>query len=821
MLKNYLKIAWRNLKKHKIDSFISITGLGVGLACCILLVTYVRFEWSHDDFHEWSDQIYRITMESSSPRDGVVQKSLATPYPLNAALDSTFPEIEQVIDVMKNRVYVQKAEEFIPELVLFADPGFFELFTFPILYGNNNIPLSENDAIVITEQFAQLYFGHTQVVGELLTIRLGNEEYDYRVSAVAKNPPANSSIQFGMVIPYESYFNTMNPDRERTFKNNWFISSGETWLLLGTEANPDHLIEKFPELLKTNLGKNAEMLNSNMGLQSLNEAYFDQQYTSMVTGSTNIRYSLILGGIAVVILAIAGINFMSLTLSRANMRHHEIGIRKSIGAQQKQIVYQVFGEVFVTCSLAFLFGLLLAEMAIPLFQDITNSQVELGIFGDPYLLFLLVGVLLAITIITGLYPAIHVSRKKATQLFSSQRSAERIPLLVKSLICVQFALSIAFLIAAVAMQKQLNYISNKDMGFAADNVISVELNMRGSKAVEAAELFSREAQRIPGVEMVGITASRYRQIPSFAPREISSFGMGTMRSSTTLEGFDQGITSEVVDEHFLETLNIKLLEGRNFSQERPSELKTGIIINEKFAEVMGWANPVGQIINDDTESWQAPFDGKEVIGVVENFHFESFYHKIRPLALTHLESSDFSDPGTILIKAANSSMSETIERLSSLWDQLLPEETFTYSFLDELAMLQYREEQRWNRIMDFSSAIAIILACFGLFGLAALSAQRRIKEIGIRKVFGATVTNIVTLINKDFLKLVVIGFVISVPAAWYVMNSWLTDFAYRIDLGAGIFLLAGGIALFIALATVSWQSVRAAVANPVDSLRSE
>ncbi|MGK7370713.1 MAG: ABC transporter permease, partial [Candidatus Halalkalibacterium sp. M3_1C_030] len=362
MIKNYIKIAWRNLKKHKIDSFISIAGLGVGLACCILLVTYVRFEWSQDNFHEKSDQVYRITMESTSPRDGVVQKSLTTPYPLSTALDSTFPEVEQVVDVMKNRVFVRKSEEFIPELVLFADPGFFNLFTFPVLYGNRNTPLSGSDTIVITEQFAQRYFGHKQVVGELLTLRLGNEEFDYRVAAVAKNPPANSSIKFGMVIPYDNYFNTMNPERENTFKTNWFISSGETWILLNSNATPEQLEDKFTGLLKTHMGKHAEMLSSKMGLQSLPEAYFDRQYTSMVTGSTNVMYSLILGGIAIVILAIAGINFMSLTLSRANMRNHEIGIRKSIGAQQRQIVYQIFGEVFVTCSLAFLFGLLLAEI---------------------------------------------------------------------------------------------------------------------------------------------------------------------------------------------------------------------------------------------------------------------------------------------------------------------------------------------------------------------------------------------------------------------------------------------------------------------------
>ncbi|WP_421775499.1 ABC transporter permease [Gracilimonas sp.] len=819
MLKNYIKIALRNLRKNKIDSAISIGGLTVGLACCILLVFYVRFEWSHDNFHQNGDRLFRITEQTTSPNSGEVHKNLSMPYPLGAALDSTFPEIDKVIKVSPGAVHINEENKFRQVEVLFSEPGFFEAFTFPIAYGNKVNPLQGPDKVVLTKEAAHHYFGKEDVVGKTLTFKFNEDEYDLVVSAVAENPPGNSSLQFTLLLPFENYFRKEPSEQRKSLRNNWYIGFGETWVLLDSKSSAEKLEAKFSGFLQSQFGNYADKLKMKMGLQPLEGAYFDQEYQSYITGNTNLLYSSILGGIALVILIIAGMNFMSLTLSRASQRSHEIGIRKAAGAHKRQVSLQLIGEVFVTCSIATLLALMLAELASPFFQTLTGKAFEVSIISDPVLWLSLLSIVLLITFITGGYPAFSMSRKNTVLMFSSKRSTERIPLFVKGLITAQFTLSIAFLIATFTMNSQLSFLLNKDLGFDASNVITVEFRNQ-AEAAKQAELFTSEALRLSGVEQVAKIGGAYRSDPRMVQSKLG-FGMGTLGSSTTLEGFDNRITSEIIDEHYLEVMDMRLLEGRNFSLSRPSDIENGIIINEKFAEIMGWENPVGKVIQESAERWSPPFDGKEVIGVVENFHFRPLHEQLHPIALQHLEGTSFDIPGTVLVKVRPGMLSETVDQLSTLWKEVLPSSTFNFSFLDELVEMQYMEEQRWQDIIRFSSFIAIALACFGLFGLATLSAQKRTKEIGIRKVLGATVSNIVALLSKDFIQLVLIGFVTAIPIAWYAMNQWLADFAYRIEIGPGIFALAGGAALIIALLTVSWQSIKAAVANPVDSLRSE
>lgn len=820
MLRNYIKIAFRNLIKNRVDSVISIGGLAVGLACCILLVFYVRFEWSYDNFHENADRVYRLTSQSTSPNSGEVTKSFAAPYPLGAAMDSSFPEINKLFKVAGGEIHIEEDGTFHSQRVLFSEPGFFQVFTFPLLSGNSEAPLSNREGVVLTKDAAERLFRDPQAVGETLTVRLNREVYSYHVSAVAENPPANSSIQFEIILPFENYFRNQDPSRRETARESWWIGYGELWLTLHENSSPEDLEAKFPALIKTHFGNMAERTNKEFGLQPLENAYFDQEYSSVLTGSTNFIYIAVLGGIALAILAIAGMNYMSLTLTRAYRRSHEMGIRKAAGAQSRHINAQIFGEVLFTCGIAFVLGVMLAEIASPLFQEMTGRAFQVQILSDPVLWMILLGMLLLLTVVTGSYPAWRISRKKASHLFSSRGSAERIPRFVKGLICVQFALAIAFLIATFTVNKQMNYLLNKDLGFSASGVVTVELNFEGEKGWRSAELFSREARQLPGVRQVSVAGGAYRSDPLYIQHGVG-IGMGAMMSGTTLEGFDNGITSEYVDEHYLETLDMELLEGRNFSPDRPDELENGIIINESFAETMGWEAPVGQVIEEEAEGWTPPFDGKEVIGVVGDFHFKPLYDELRPIALQHLESWDYGPPGTVLVKAAPGALGSTVEALSSLWNKILPEEAFNYNFLDDMLDRQYQEEQRWETIIRFASFMAIGLACFGLFGLAVLSAQRRTREIGIRKVLGATVANIVTLLSADFVKLVGIGFLLALPVAYYAMNRWLADFAYRIELGVGLFLLAGSAAFLIAVLTVSWQSLRAALANPVDSLRNE
>jgi|AntRauTorckE6833_2_1112554.scaffolds.fasta_scaffold14692_2 putative ABC transport system permease protein len=821
MIKNYLKIAFRNLRKNKIDSVISIGGLAVGLACCILLVFYVRFEWSHDNFHENADQIYRITVQDTSPNSGDVTKRLSTPYPLAAALDSSFPEIDRVLHFMVGDVKLEQDGKFRSQPVTYSDQSFFEIFSFPLLHGSPVSALDSPNKVVITEDFALRIFGEKNVVGETLTFKMNEQNYPLTVSAVAQSIPANSSIKFEVVLPFENFFRNAPPEQAKMYRENWHIGFGETWLTLNEASDLKSLEAKFPEFLTSQYGDYAEFFKRKMGLQLFEGAYFNQEFSSGITGNSNPLYSNILGGIALVILAIAGMNFMSLTLSRAYRRSHEMGIRKAAGAQSRQIHFQIFGEILLTCSLAFIFGIMLAEIASPFFQQLTGKTFDVHIYNDPLLWGVLALMILMVTIITGLYPALKMSRKKASLLFSSQRTAERIPVFVKGLICTQFALAIAFLIATFTMNHQLNFLLNKDLGFSTSNVITVEMNINDAeKSQRVADLLSSEALSLPGVEQTSTIASRYRYDPQYIEYGIG-IGMGTLTMGTTLEGFEDGLTAEIVDENYLKTMDIKLISGRNFSSERPSEIENGILVTEEFVEIMGWENPVGQIISDKAETWTPELDGKEVIGVVENFHIKPLYEQLQPIILQHIESSDFNSPGTILIKVASGSLSETISGLSEVWNQIAPEETFSYNFLDEMVALQYMEEQRWKRIIGFASFMAIALACFGLFGLAALTAQRRTKEIGIRKVMGATITNIVTLLSKDFVKLIIIGFVVAIPVAWYALNQWLAEFAYRIELGPGLFIFAGATALVIALATISWQSIKAALANPVESLRSE
>ena len=820
MLKNYIKIALRNLRKNKIDSIISIGGMAVGLACCILLVFYVRFEFSHDNFHSKADRIYRITKQETSPRTGEISKNLTTSYPLSTTLASSYPEIESVVNIGGWEAQIRIHEKFRKQQVTLAGQDFFKVFDFKLLYGNPETALSGPDNIVITEKTANRIFGGTQAVGELLTMRFDSTEYTYTITGIAENPPANSSIQFDFLLPFDSYLRTESPDRADDTRQNWWIGYGETWILLNEKNDAKELKAKFPELLVSSYGKEmVDYLKKQLGLQNFSGAYFDQEYTSYLTGNTNPRYSMVLAGIALIILAIAAINFMSLMLYRSVQRSHEIGIRKATGAQSSQIRTQVFGEVFITSGIAFAIGLVLAETFSPVFQMITGRTYEVNVLTDPLLWFVLGMMLLVITLITGSYPSFVISTKKATQLFSSQRTTQRAPFFVKGLIAIQFTLATALIIGSLTISGQLSFLLDKDLGFSTSNVVAVQLDSESKDIDRIAGVLQQEIQTIPGTMSVALTGNTYQS----DPRMISArygFGMGLGMSGSTLPGFEDGITSEFIDEHYLETMGIELLAGQNFSSERPEDFADGILVTQGFADVMGWENPVGQIIKDEA-SWGPPFNGKRIIGVVEDVHTRPLYEKTSPLAFQYITASDYINPGTILVKTAPGKLSEVISGISILWNQVYKEETFKYSFLDDLIAAQYMEEQRWNRIIRFSSFMAIALACFGLFGLASLTAQNRTKEIGIRKVLGATVANIVTLLSKDFIKLILIGFVLASPLAWYVTNKWLAGFAYKINLGSGVFLATGALVLLVSLLTISWQSIRAANANPVESLRSE
>ena len=820
MIRNYFKIALRNLKKYKIDSFISLSGLAIGLCCCIILIMYVRFEWSYDNFHTDKSSIYRLTEQTVNSRNNQIRHNTIHPYPQSIALKEEFPEIKSLINISGGSAQFLKDGKYILEPIKFADPEFLSEFTFPLIFGDSKTALSNLDNIVITESAAKKYFGKTNAVRELMTIRLRDEPKDFMVSGIAKDIPANSSIQFNFLLPFDNQIISAPPEEQKTLRENWYIGFLETWITLKEGATKEDLEAKFPAFLERHYGSSwVERDQIKYGLQPLSQVYFNENYRSGVTQSSNKTYSLILGSIALVILLIAGINFMSLTLSRYTSRYHEIGIRKTVGAIRHQIKFQIIGEVFITCSFAIILGIVLAELLAPFSDVLFQKELDLSLISDPVLWISVLGLLVILTLITSLYPAVKISGENATSLFSDDRSAQKIPMLIKGLIVVQFGLAITLMIGTYVMQGQINFILNKDLGFNPENVVAVEINSELQNALKIGQLYSEEAERIPGVLSTSITAGHYRDYSEYGVVDI---GMAQMKSATTLSQLGDGIPSEAVDAQYLQTMDIELLKGVNFSKQANTFPSDEVIVNQAFVDAMGWDNPIGQILEDKPEDqgWVGPFDGKKVIGVIENYHFKSLYNPLQPMVLQHIEAADQS-PGTILIRLSSDRMSETISNLKSLWNSIAEQEAFNLAFMDDMVQRQYNEEIRWNRIIRISSMASILLACFGLFGLSALVAQRRIKEIGIRKVFGASIKNILVLISKDFVLLVVCGFAISAPVAWYLSNQWLTGFSYKIDLDALPFLYGGLTVLLIALTTVSWQSVKAALQNPVENLRNE
>ncbi|MFV1883318.1 MAG: ABC transporter permease [Balneola sp.] len=820
MFSNYIKIALRNLKKHKIDSFISLSGLSIGLCCCIILIMYVRFEWSYDNFHENKDSIYRLTVQTVNPFNEQARKSTVHSHPQSIALREELPEIESIIKIEESSAEVLKDGKYVLESIKYTDQEFLSSFSFPLLYGNSSIVLNRVDHIVLSESAAIKYFGETNVVGKLLTIRLRDEPQDFIISGIAKDVPKNSSIQFDFLLPFENRINSATPDQQKRLRENWYIGFYETWITLKNGASKEELIAKFPAFLERHYGSDFIKRNKiEYDLQPLSEVYFNEDYRSGVTLSSNKTYSLILGSIALIVLIIAGINFMSLTLSRATSRYHEVGIRKSVGALKHQIKLQVVGEVFITCFIAIFIGIALAEFFTPFAYILFQKELDLSFLTDLVFWVSIAGLLLILTLITSLYPAIQISRKTATSLFSGNTTASKIALGVKGLVIVQFSLAIALMIGTYVMQSQINYILKKDLGFNPDNVIAVELKSELKDAGTFGMLFSEEALKINGVLSTSLTAGEYRDYSEYGVVDI---GMAQTMSTTTLTQLGDGIASEAVDAKYLETMGINLVNGSNFSEKANSYSSNEIVVNQAFVNAMGWESPIDMILDDKSQdqNWVGPFDGKKVIGVIENYHFKSLYSSLQPMVLKHIQGID-QNPGTILIRINSDSMSETITKLEMLWNRIASEEAFNFAFLDDMLQKQYNEEIRWNRIIKAASIISFLLACFGLFGLSALAANKRIKEVGIRKVFGASIKNLIALVSKDFVVLVLVAFIVSVPLTWYFSNKWLTNFSYKIELGLAPFIFGGLVALSIAIVTISWQTFKTASANPIDSLKSE
>ena len=826
MFKNYLKIALRNLQRNKLYSYINIAGLAVGLSVCILILLYVQFEWSFDTFNTKSDRIYRAWINIITP-DGQSDRSPITPLPLGEALRDNIPGVEATtrLYAFQDLVKTQSDAEVQPGQFMMADPAFFKIFDFKLLQGDKSTVFTRPNSIVLTPEMARRFFGKKDPLRQTLSIKLGEQYRDFSVTGIVETPPANSSIQYQMLMPF-SNGRYMFPD----LQHRWFPKIySTTYVLFQKGVQPDQLTGELDDLVRQVLGDQYRKGSYLIGFQPLTDIHLDTRYGEVIASVTNPAYAYILAVIALLVLVIACINFITLSVSRSTSRAKEIGIRKTLGAERRNLIFQLWGEALLITVFALALGVILSDLFLPLFNKLTDTTLSLNFTWLK--LLSITGMAFLVSLMVGVYPALVLSGLRPNEILRGKLTpmnrAGRQDHFHKGMVVFQFTLSMALIIATFIVHSQMTYVRTTNLGYNKDELVVLPSGLSrlpgpGSHLIDSqveksrlrGELLKTKLQSIRGVQKISTTV--------YTPVQLSGwYNLGFKDD----HGQQQEIHFNIVDTNFISTMGIKLVEGRGFSESNLSDQQYGIIVNETLVKYFGWKDPIGKRLPGPD------FKDHQVIGVVQDFHYQSLYTPIEPLVLAMNPELILGGINRIilltppqpryLIRLHSDNLPATMNQLKKVWSEVSPGTPFDYTFVDVELDQQYRQSEHFSEIVTTGSILAIILACLGLFGLSSLMVVRRTKEIGIRKVLGASVTGVVALLSRDFLKLVGIGFLMAVPVAWYAMHRWLQNFAYRIHIGIWIFVLAGVLAMVIALLTVSWQSVRAALANPVESLRNE
>ena len=798
MLKNYFKTAFRNLWRNKTASAINIFGLTIGLTCCLLIALYIQHELSYDKFQTKGDRIARVIMEYKFDGSGASQKGNYTSVRVAPVFKRTFPEVESAVKMTNYSRVIRYGDKLIDEKnFMYADSTFFNIFSFKLLRGDAHSVLSASHDVVLTESTAKKYFGNEDPVGKVL--QAGNDSILYRVTGIMQDCPANSQIKCDFVSSFSSL--GLTPDYEETY----WDANYTTYLLLKNKDAVNSLQSKLPAFMKKEMeGKGATI---NFYLEPFAWIHLHSDYDSF-TPNNNIAYIYILAAVALLILIIACFTYINLSTARSLERAKEVGIRKVIGAGKKQLFIQFLGESTIICLLAVIFSLLMARLLLPAFNELTNEPLQsTALFSILFVSFsFLVAIL--VSVLAGIYPALILTGFQPVKVLKgSFKNTTSGQTLRKSLIVFQFAISVFLIVSTLIVQQQLYFIQHIKLGYDRDHVVVLPLDdkMRSNLAV-----IKEQFKQNPGV----LNVSACSHTP------VQGGGGFSMRSAIMPEIEQVAVTADRVDEDFVNTMGLQLIAGRNFSAQDMKDVSNDdfqknsyhFIINESAARQLGWSaqEAVGKKMFLSNERPGL------VAGVVKDFHFESLHSPIKPYILFPEQWKR-----ELLVKVSGAHLQGTISSLETKWKTLVPYRPFEFHFLDEDYNKLYSSEITLGTIMNLFAGIAIVLACLGLFGLSAYTVQQRVKEIGVRKVVGASVSNIVFLLSRNFIKLVLIAFAVASPVAWYVMNTWLSDFAYRIHISAGIFISAGLFSVMIALATISFQAVRAAVANPVKSLRTE
>lgn len=798
LVNNYFKIAWRNLLRNKVYSAINILGLSMGLACCMLIILYSKDEVSYDRFHTNAKNIFRITNTRFGDDGKEQSKNGITGMMPGPAFKRAIPEIKEFVRLQGEQLPVKVGTEIFDQEAAYVDENFFTVFSFPLKEGNRNEVLKDMYSVVLNEEVAKKYFGTTSAMGKVIELPTGDKGafQKFTVAGIVPKSPQNSSVKIQMLLPMKLNL------REGRADDQWINFYLNTFVVLHPDADIKKVEAKFAKVYETdaatqiNEAKEKYQMKESFryGLQPLTDMHLSTDFSAQngLTDASNPIYSKILLGIAFFILIIACINFVNLTVARSLKRAKEIGIRKVIGGDRKQLTAQFLGESFVLSFFAFVLAIILVLAVLPFFNAVSNKALSFSYLLDAKLIGSYIALFIFTAFLAGFYPALVLSGFSPVQTLYNRMPLSGKNYLSKGLVVLQFTLTTFLIIATITIYSQFNYLTGFKLGYNDRNLVIVEGDRMKSDKVA---VFRNELMKDPAVQSVAV-------------RQRGNWG-----TIANVDGQQMEFQVDIIDSCFLPLLEIPIVQGRNFSAAFPSDSTQSVLVNETFVKKAGWKDINNRQVDFFWDSLKF-----NVIGVAKDYHYASLMQEIKPqLFLMHPKYSY----GQLLIKINPDNTAKTLKYIEKVFKARQPFQPYKYSFKTDLNTQQYASDEKWKQIISFAAILTIFISCIGLFGLATLAAEKRTKEIGIRKVLGASVAGITVNISGSFLKLVLLAALIAFPAANWAVNQWLQNYPYRITLNAWVFVVAGLLVVLIALFTVGFQAVKAALGNPVKSLRTE
>jgi putative ABC transport system permease protein len=798
MLKNYLITALRNIRRQKGYSFLNITGLAIGITCFILISLYVQNELSYDKYHKDSDKIYRVCSEHPFVYHGKNQSAI-TPAPLAPALVGDLPEVVSSVRFTDDSNVLLSADDnkFLEESVYFASPGIFNVFSFHLLKGDPQNVLTDPYSLVLSERMAEKYFGDEDPVGKILKFE---DRHDFKVTGVVKDMPKNSHFIADFIAPFKTYGSIYNQDF-----SSWMQSGYYTYIKLRENTDSKELEGKLQGYMEKAFRDGQDREGFRYFLQPLTKIHLHSDLIGEISVNNDIKSIYIFSFIAFLILIIACINYMNLITARSSKRGKEVGIRKVVGARRSQVIKQFFGESIILASLALLFSLFLVRLILPVFNTFVERNLRLNLIKDPQFSLWLVGILVFTGILAGCYPALVLSSFKPVSILRGWVKKRPQGISLRNiLVVVQFSISITLVICTLVIRNQLHYIKNRDVGYRKDQIIT--MRVRNPQIGRNLPLIKNELREHSSVVSVCSSSNLPHRITDLTPA----------RTPQAAKNESFAMYQSTVDYDFVDLFEIDIVKGRNFSRDFPSDSEGAFLVNETAVKALGYSQPLGKEI-------VTPVHGGgerrgRIIGVMKDFNMLSLHQNIEPLGLT-LDAE--GRQRYLSIKIRGTDIPEIIKFIREKMEVVSSIYPFEYQFFDDVFARVYHNEQKAGKMFNTFTLLALVIACLGLLGLTSFATEQRTKEIGIRKVLGSSISGIIVLLSKEFTKWVLLANIFAWPVAYFVMNRWLQNFAFRVRIDPGTFVISGFLTLMMALLTVSFQSTKAAHANPVDSLRYE